>query len=186
MKLKLGIYIGILALLLTAATGWRMHPVEPEGSELYERYKDMPGVRVGFVKDFPLNDSMVVDVTTFEALTDEGWEWMMEEFDMQRLIDQWNLMDSVYLETGLPSDDLMHAVNFWYSVPDHPEVWGLDNVDPEHDPMDCVAMTPYFRWLASFQTHSHEEAEAVINDFIFLQMNRQTIVPLPKKAEAIQ
>ena len=186
MKRALGIYIGILALLLMAATGWRMRPVEPKGSGLYERCKDVPGVRVGFVKDFPLNDSMVVDVTTVEALTDEGWEWMVEEFDIQGLIDQWKLMDSIYLETGIPSEDLMQAVNFWYSVPDHPEVWGLDNVDAYHDSLDCVALSPYFRWLASFQTHSYEEAHAVINDFIFLQTSRQTMVPLPTKAEAIQ
>lgn len=186
MKKRALIYIGVLLLLLAAVTVFRMRPVEPENSVLYERYKDMPGVRVGFVKDFPINDSLTCDVTTVEALTDEGWEWMMEEFNLQRLIDQWNLMDSVYQETGIPSDGLMHSVNFWYSVPDHPEVCGLDNADPEHDPVDCVAMSPYFRWLASFQTHSHEEAHAFIHDFIFRQMSRQTIVPLPKKAEAIQ
>ena len=46
MKKHALIYIGVLLLLLTTATAWRMRPEPAEGSELYQRYKDIPGVRV--------------------------------------------------------------------------------------------------------------------------------------------
>ena len=55
MKKHALIYIGILLLLLITTTAWRMHPEPVEGSELYQRCKDLPGVRVGFIKDFPLD-----------------------------------------------------------------------------------------------------------------------------------
>ena len=79
MKRNAIIFMGILLMLLAAVTAWRMRPEPVEGSELYQRCKDVPGVRVGFIKDFPINDTITCDVTTFEALTDEGWEWMSEE-----------------------------------------------------------------------------------------------------------
>ena len=72
MKRNAIIYMGILLLLLAAVTVWKMRPAPAEGSELYQRYKDQPGVRVGFIKDFPINDSLTCDVTTFEALTDDN------------------------------------------------------------------------------------------------------------------
>lgn len=73
-----------LALLVVAIGGisvWRL--TGPHGvSEVYSRYADIDGVRVGFIKDYPFDDSTAVDVTTIEALDPEGWTWMQDEFDL--------------------------------------------------------------------------------------------------------
>ena len=106
MKKRALIYIGVLLLLLAAVTAFRLRPAEPENSVLYERYKDMPGVRVGFVKDFPLNDSSTCDVTIFEALTDEGWENMVDEFDLMLMI------DSTSIANNKPQKDFGNIVSF--------------------------------------------------------------------------
>ena len=187
MKRALGIYFGILALLLMAATGWRMHPVEPEGSELYERCKDVPGVRVGFVKDYPVNDSVTCDVTTVEALTDEGWEWMVKEFDMQKMIDQWDLMDSVDAISGrtFSPEDAARRMNFWYSIRNHPELWGSRVEDSADDKTDCVVASPPYRWVAAFHASSLVQEKSIMHSYIRLQRSMDK-PPLPKKTEAIQ
>ena len=187
MKHVLGIYIGILALLLTAAMGWRMHPVEPAGSELYERCKDVPGVRVGFVKDYPINDSVTCDVTTVEALTDEGWEWMVKEFDMQRMIDQWKLIDSVDSISGhnFSPEDAARRMNFWYSIRNHPELWGSRVEDSADDKTDCVVASTTYRWVAAFHASSRMQEKSIMHSYIRFQRSMDK-PPLPKKAGAIQ
>ncbi len=100
MKRNVFIYIGILLLLLATVTAWRMRPEPVEGSELYQRYKDLPGVRVGFIKDFPLNDTLTCDVTTFEALTDEGWQWMLDSLGLQRT----SVLDSIGRSEAWPGE----------------------------------------------------------------------------------
>lgn len=85
------IYALLLALLLAGVTVVKLLPRKgPQVSALYQRYEDRAGVRVGFVKALPLDDSTVVDVTTVEALDAEGWQWMCDEF----AIDRWSATDS--------------------------------------------------------------------------------------------
>ena len=111
MKRNAFIYIGILLLLLAVVTAWRMRPEPVEGSELYQRYKDLPGVRVGFIKDFPLNDTLTCDVTTFEALTDEGWQWMLDSLGMQKAY----IIDST-ARYHVTSDEEISAVTNYYVI----------------------------------------------------------------------
>ena len=86
------IYAMVLALLMAGVTAVRLLPHKgPEVSSLYQRYEHQPGVRVGFVKALPLDDSTSVDVTTIEALDSAGWQWLQEEF----AIGLWSQTDSV-------------------------------------------------------------------------------------------
>ncbi|MDY6370741.1 MAG: hypothetical protein SPL12_00390 [Bacteroidales bacterium] len=103
---------------------------EAEGSELYQRYRDVEGVRVGFVEDFPVSDSIACDVTVFEALTDEGWEWMQDEFQLHETFAEWERMDSIAEATVGHRPDPEYSLNLWVSAPNHPEVWGDRLADP--------------------------------------------------------
>lgn len=76
----------LLALALLGITVWHFHLVgEPNVSALYRQYEHQPGVRVGFIEDFPFGDSVCVDVVTIEALDSTGWQWMEHEFDIPPL-----------------------------------------------------------------------------------------------------
>jgi len=80
----------ITAVLLVAAivgiTVWHLLPAgDPTVSDLYRRYERQPGVRVGYIEDFRLDDSLRVDVVTVEALDSAGWQWMAAEFDFPPL-----------------------------------------------------------------------------------------------------
>jgi hypothetical protein len=166
MKKRALIYIGVLLLLLAAVTAFRLRPAEPENSVLYERYKDMPGVRVGFVKDFPVGDSISCDVTVFEALTDEGWEWMLDEFHLHEMFAEWKRMDSIAVATGGHKPDPAYSLNLWVSAPNHPEVWGSRLADPGADSNDVVIASRAFRWIAAFHTHNEQQQNGVIHGYM--------------------
>lgn len=77
----------VLALGVVTACHF-LHQGKPEVSEYYSRYEHQEGVRVGFVHQFPFDDSTNVDVTTIEALNSMGWAWMQEEFDYPPLTER--------------------------------------------------------------------------------------------------
>lgn len=79
MKRLLKITLIVTAVVVAALAAWRLTGPHSVGA-LYDRYAGQPGVRVGYIKDYPFDDSTHVDVTTIEALDDEGWEWMLDEF----------------------------------------------------------------------------------------------------------
>ena len=172
MKRNAFIYIGVLLLLLAAVTVWKMRPEPVEGSELYQRYKDHPGMRVGFIKDFPLDDSLACDVTTFEALTDEGWEWMLDSLGLQRT----SVLDSIGRSEAWPGEISNNATTFWQSKRFHPEVRGGSKV--LGDSVDCNFASLYYRWMAVFHTTTTEGRSAVIDYYFDYQVNHpMTMMP---------
>lgn len=54
-------------------------------SELYRRYEHNPHLTVAYLEDFPINDTLSVDVTTISALDDEGWDTLCVDFEVPEL-----------------------------------------------------------------------------------------------------
>ncbi len=50
-------------------------------SEVYLHYKDRADLKVGFVKDYRIDDSTTVDVTTLTAKDSAGWEALLREMN---------------------------------------------------------------------------------------------------------
>ena len=182
MKKHALIYICVLLLLLAAVTAFKVRPVEPEGSELYERCKDVPGVRVGFIKDYPVNDSVTCDVTTVEALTDEGWEWMLDSLGVRSMAEMDAFFDSIYLASGMSEEDCANTIDLWQSKRFHPEVQGDSNM--LGNSVDCNLASPHYRWLTVYHATSDEELDAVINFHIKYQMEHPMTV-MPTKGNTI-
>jgi hypothetical protein len=183
MKRNAIIFMGILLLLLAAVTAWRMRPEPVEGSELYQRCKDVPGVRVGFIKDFPINDTITCDVTTFEALTDEGWEWMLDSLGVRSTAEMDAFFDSVYSASGMSEEDCANTINFWQSQRFHPEVQGDSNA--LGNSVDFNLVSPHYRWLAVYHATSDEELDAVINYYIVYQVEHPMSM-MPTKNKTIK
>lgn len=176
MKRNALIYIGILVLLLAAVTAWRMRPEPVVGSELYQRCKDIPGVRVGFIKDFPLNDTLTCDVTTFEALTDEGWEWMLDSLGMQKTY----VIDSTARSEAWPGENPDNVIVYWQSKRFHPEVQGGSKV--LGDSVDCNMASLHYRWLTIYHVTSDEEISAVTDYYVVYQVTHpMTMMPTKDK-----
>lgn len=69
----------LVAMLLT----YRHHTVPLEQcSELYRRYQTVEGVKASYIKDFPVNDTLRVDVVLLEATTDAGWDTLHAHFSL--------------------------------------------------------------------------------------------------------
>ena len=51
-----------------------------ECSAEFLRYKDVDGIDASFVKDFPVDDTLAVDVTTLQATDSVGWETLKKDF----------------------------------------------------------------------------------------------------------
>ena len=183
MKRNAIIFMGILLLLLAAVTAWRMRPEPVEGSELYQRCKDVPGVRVGFIKDFPINDTITCDVTTFEALTDEGWEWMLDSLGVRSTAEMDAFFDSISLASGMSEEDCANTIDLWQSKRFHPEVQGDSNV--LGNSVDCNLASPHYRWLAVYHATSDEELDAVINYYIVYQVEHPMSM-MPTKNKTIK
>jgi len=160
MKRKLFIYIGLLVLLLTAVSMVRLRPSMPEGSEMYQRYSYMKGVRIGFVSDFPLNDSISCDVTTFEALTDQGWEQLKKELDLQYNIDFKESYDSMLLAEGMPVESHDQEIDFWKTARFQPEMKG-DKYPQGLDSVDCYVASFHYRWVTVYHCENKQQRKAV-------------------------
>lgn len=52
-----------------------LHTVPPdECSDVYRQYKDTPGIKASFIKDYPLNDTTTIDVTMLQAQDSIIWK----------------------------------------------------------------------------------------------------------------
>lgn len=78
-------------------------------------YKDVEGIDASFVKDFPVDDTLAVDVTTLQATDSVGWETLKKDFhafplpeNNQKKIDQGIDVISIHLapktDPTLPMD----------------------------------------------------------------------------------
>ncbi len=81
----------LLAATLPAAIVYRCHTVSlSQCDELYRKYVDNPGIRASFIKDFPVNDTLAVDVLLLEATSDSAWCALLSDFGMPKdLIDDY-------------------------------------------------------------------------------------------------
>ena len=72
----------------TAVTLKRSQPrtlPESQCSLVYRHYAQEPGIEASFVKDFPLNDTVSIDVTLLQATTDPAWQRLKEDFGINHL-----------------------------------------------------------------------------------------------------
>ena len=91
-KIKLFWTIGAIVLLLASA-GVALPPLWPrlfhsEVSDLYRRYEHNPHIRATELHDFPVNDTLAVDVLLLQATDSLGWETLKTDFNIVTLSPQ--------------------------------------------------------------------------------------------------
>lgn len=72
----------IIAAVAAAIVIWRQWPRQlscTQCNELFLHYMDNDHINVSFIKDFPVNDSISVDVTTLDAVDSIGWATLIED-----------------------------------------------------------------------------------------------------------
>ncbi|MBQ6955154.1 MAG: hypothetical protein IJP80_00850 [Bacteroidales bacterium] len=103
--MKRTLIFGLLGLLLVAgAAAWKFMPrvlAYDECSPVYRHFADMQleGVRVTYIKDKQVNDTLRLPVTLLEAESDRGWELLDSLFgyteNQMKLLNDPDLPDNV-------------------------------------------------------------------------------------------
>ena len=73
--------VGIAALLSILV--WKLWPRQLPSQQcdsIFLRYENNKHVSVAYFKDFPINDTTFVDVTTLHATTDSAWNALCDDF----------------------------------------------------------------------------------------------------------
>lgn len=89
----------------------KSHLNPSEVSEVYSKYVGMDGLDVTFLKDYPLSDSVAVDVTLIEATTDSAWAVLKENFNVTEPSDEYKKMI-----------DNIKMVRFWLAPKNNPKL----------------------------------------------------------------
>lgn len=82
-------------------------------SEVYHRYEHRDDLKVGFVKDYRIDDSTIVDVTTLTAYDSASWENLMREM---------NRPESLIELMRKAVDEGRYNVTGYYCEVEHPEL----------------------------------------------------------------
>ena len=131
-----------------------LHPrqlPEEECSDTYHRYKDVEGVAASFIKGFPVNDTLSLDVTTLQATDSAGWERLKKDFHIapapeffQRKIEQ--------------GEDMVSVRRASKNDPTLP----IDTTDYNNN--NVVAISRLYRTVSIFNTNTEAEQDAVSNN----------------------
>lgn len=116
MKRWIVIVVGLATAALGGAALWNIcshRVVKSELSEVYNRYKDRSDLRVAFVKDYRIDDSTFVDVTTLTAKDSASWESLMREM---------NKPESLIELMRKAVDEGRYNVTGYYCEVEHPEL----------------------------------------------------------------
>ena len=108
----------IIAFCLALLTVYVLHNsgrIFPSGEvgEVYRRYCDRDDIRVEFFKDFRIDDSTIVDVTTLTAKDSASWENLMREM---------NRPESLIELMRKAVDEGRYNVTGYYCEVEHPEL----------------------------------------------------------------
>lgn len=70
----------VIAGLLVVVKFWPRTVPWEECSPVFRQYADREGIKASYVRDYPVNDTTLVDVTLLQATTDSAWEKLCIEF----------------------------------------------------------------------------------------------------------
>lgn len=123
-------------------------PLPPdECSDIYRQYKDTPGIKASFIKDYPINDTTTIDVTTLEASSDAGWESLKKTF---------NIID--YPPEVLPFVDTM-VVEYYFATKDDYSR-GMDSVRLNND---FIAVSRFMKKVTVFNIKEEKQIVAILS-----------------------
>jgi hypothetical protein len=159
--------ITILALLLVGgAAAWKFLPHTlsyDECSDVYRHFADMrlPGVRVTYVQDKIINDTLRLPVTLLQAETDEGWAAIDSLFgltaDRNKLINDTTIPDEV-------KEGFLNTTTEFYVQRAHRETPDKRIASGDIRPDDVsVYIFPDLRCVTIYETGTVEE-EAQVNN----------------------
>ena len=57
-------------------------------SDLYRRYEHVDGIAASYIHNYPVNDTLTLDVTLLEATSDSGWQTLCSDFAILGVVEE--------------------------------------------------------------------------------------------------
>ena len=137
----------LLTIAVATAVGvvvWRHMLPMRSVSDLYRRYEHADGIAASYIHNFPVNDTLRVDVTLLEATTDSAWQALCTDFALSDIVETIEGLD--------PSAVFSRQVNRH----DYTQVVRGDSPDAEILAISCDTKT-----FSIFHIHDTTEIHAV-------------------------
>ena len=153
-KTDLLVWLLLCGLAVAAAFALKQcHRTLPESqcSEVYRRYAHVEGVEAAFVKGFPVNDTLGVDVTLLRATDSAGWDFMIDAFGLPTEV----------LETVKESSEFNIWV--WRSPKNEPEKRIILSSQNKDSILEIVVISFAEHQIGIFHSGSKEEEDAIMN-----------------------
>ncbi len=132
------------AILAVAVAVWRYTAPQRQVSDLYRHYEHADGIAASYIHNFPVNDTLTLDVTLLEATTDSAWQALCADFALSDIVETIENLDP-------------HAIfSRQVSRRDYAQVVRGDSPDAEILAISCDSKT-----FAVFHTHNAAEMHAV-------------------------
>ena len=139
-----------------------------ECSPLYRQYAGHEDIEATFVKDYPVDDTTLVDVTLLHATTDSAWESLCHEFVPYEFADSNKYINNLIHDTtsitfrAVSKDDCRTKVN--------------PSISEKHN---SVFMAAKMRAICIFHINKKEQSDILIDIMLehFLSSNTQSLLP---------
>ncbi len=120
----------------------------PQGSEIYQHYKDTPNVKASFFKSYHIGDSVFVDVTMLESTDSAGWDTLKNDFGIKPL-------DDILNQAISNGEDLI-------SIKMMPKFHDGGFQHDSNEVKDVVAVSRKYHSVSVFHVKNNEEKNAVL------------------------
>ncbi len=134
------------AILAVGVAVWRYTAPQRHVSDLYLRYENADGIAASYIHNYPVNDTLRVDVTLLEATTDSAWQALCTDFALSNIVEE--------MKVVAPSAVISRQV----SRRDYTQVVIGDSPDAE-----CLAISCDTKTFTIFHTRNAAEMHAVFN-----------------------
>lgn len=173
------IFLAIVLVALAVRLWPRTVPFD-QCSDVYKRYAAVDGVDATFIKDYKVNDTVLVDVTLLEATDSMGWATLKKDFDIpnpspdfQQRIDRGkNLIYTKKIPKVTVADTIQNSYPNSYSPSREDESLhssqGTENVAYGND---WLAISHLNNIIIVFHTRNDDEAHAVIYHNLYKSIN---------------
>ena len=123
-----------------------------ECSPLYRQYAGHEDIEATFVKDYPVDDTTLVDVTLLHATTDSAWESLCHEFILPEFPD-------LVIENIIHG----HSVTQWTASIDDPQIVVTPTSTSDYD---LVAIAPQVEIIYIFHPENESQTDAIITKLV--------------------
>ena len=87
-------FLFLTLLGVAAVAAWRYLLPKRHVSDIYRRYEHADGIAASYIHNFPVNDTLLLDVTLLEATTDSAFRQLLDDLSIPEMDS--SLMQAVY------------------------------------------------------------------------------------------